>query len=173
MPFRFTLAYPSGGPLGERIALFLKDSLSKAGIVLVPDPTDWPIMMKKLQERDFEAITLAWSTNVESDPYQIFHSSQIADQGDNFMSWVNPEADKLIDQARTTLDKAKRMELWHQFHRQVHEDQPYMFMVVRYSLGFQDGRFQNVSESKLGLNYNNRYSMPNPWYVPKARQKWK
>ena len=172
-PFRFSLVYSSGGPLGERIALFLKDSYARAGIVLVPDPQDWPIMMKKMNERDYDAITLAWATQPESDIFQMFHSSQIADQGDNFMSYVNPELDKAIEQARTTLDKGKRMPLWHKAHRIIHDDQPYMFLVQRRSLGFMDRRVQNVEPSKLGLNFNNRFVLAIPWYVPKSNQKWK
>jgi peptide/nickel transport system substrate-binding protein len=172
-PFRFSLVYSSKGVIGERIALFLKDSYARAGIVMTPDPQDWPIMMTKLNERDFDAITLAWGTSVESDIFQMFHSVQIKDQGDNFMHYVNPELDKAIEAARTTIDKSKRMPLWHECHRIIHEDQPYTFLVERFSLGFQDSRVQNVETSKLGLNFNNRYSMPIPWYVPKTMQKWK
>ena len=40
-------------------------------------------------------------------------------------------------------------------------------------MGFMDNRIQNVERSKLGLNYNNRYVLPIPWYVPKSMQKWK
>jgi len=172
-PFKFTLVYSSGGPIHERIALFLKDSYAKAGIVMSPEPSDWPILMKKLNERTFEAITLAWGTSVESDIYQMFHSDQTKDQGDNFINYINPELDKVIDKARTTIDRQKRMPLWHRTHQIIHEDQPYMFLVQRRSLGFMDQRIQNVGTSRLGLNYNNRYVLPIPWYVPKAMQKWK
>jgi peptide/nickel transport system substrate-binding protein len=172
-PFKFGFVYSSGGPIGERIALFLKDSYAKAGIVLVPDPADWPILMKKLNERTFEAITLAWGTSVESDIYQMFHSDQMKDQGDDFINYSNPELDKVIDKARTTIDREKRMPLWHRAHQIIHEDQPYMFLVQRRSLGFMDSRIQNVGTSRLGLNFNNRYVLPIPWYVPKGNQKWK
>ena len=172
-PFKFSLVYSTGGPLGERIALFLKDSYAKAGIVLNPDPADWSILMKKLNERTFDAITLAWSTSVESDIYQMFHSSQIADQGDDFMSYKNQELDQVIEKARTTLDRDKRMALWHRAHQIIQEDQPYTFLVQRRNMGFMDNRIQNVDRSKLGLNYNNRYVLPIPWYVPKGNQKWK
>ena len=33
--------------IGERIALFLKDSYAKAGILMTPDPADWSILMNK------------------------------------------------------------------------------------------------------------------------------
>src|SRR2546421_3018941 len=172
-PFKFSLVYSTGGAIGERIALFLKDSYAKAGILTTPDPADWSILMKKLNERTFDAITLAWSTSVESDIYQMFHSSQIKDQGDDFMNYENKELDQVIDKARTTLDRDKRMALWHRAHQIIHEDQPYTFLVQRRNMGFMDQRIQNVDRSKLGLNYNNRYVLPIPWYVPKGNQKWK
>jgi peptide/nickel transport system substrate-binding protein len=103
----------------------------------------------------------------------MFHSSQIADQGDDFMNYKNEELDRVIDKARTTIDREKRMPLWHRAHQIIHEDQPYTFLVQRRNMGFMDNRIQNVGKSRLGLNYNNRYTMPIPWYVPKANQKWK
>ena len=35
-----------------------------------------------------------------------------------------------------------------------------------------DKRIQNVEPSKVGLNYVYIWSMPIPWYVPKALQKY-
>jgi len=172
-PFKFVLTYSSKSPLTERIALYLKDSYAKAGIVMQPDPVDWPILMKRLNERNYDAITLAWSTSVESDIFQMFHSSQLADQGDDFMNYRNEELDKVIEKARTSLDRDKRMPLWHRAHQIIHDDQPYTFLVQRRNMGFMDNRIQNVEKSKLGLNYNNRYVLPIPWYVPKGSQKWK
>ena len=44
-------------------------------------------------------MTLGWSLGVESDPYQLWHSSQ-AEEGSNFVGFKNPRADILIEQAR-------------------------------------------------------------------------
>ena len=40
------------------------------------------------------------------------------------------------------------------------------------SLRLMDKRIQNVRKSKIGLNFIYRQNMPNPWYVPKAMQKY-
>jgi peptide/nickel transport system substrate-binding protein len=171
-PFRFKLTYGSNNRLGERIALFLKDDFARAGIAMLPDPVDWPIMLRKLDERDFDAITLGWTGSPEGDIYQMFHSSQIADKGDDFMSYANAELDQVIDRARGTVDEQKRMPLWRQAHRIIHEDQPYTFLFDRLFLAFYDQRIKNIERSRIGLNYYGRYVMPIPWYVPKDQQKW-
>ena len=172
-PFEITLSYPSKYLTYERVVLFLKDSYARAGIKLNPDPVDFPILLKKLSNRDFDAISLAWAReDPEDDIFQMFDSSQIQDNGDDFMSYQNPELDKLIRQARTTVDEKTRMPMWQACHRILHEDQPYTFLFSRKSLVFVDNRIHNVRPSKLALNYVSRFDMPIPWYVPKAMQKW-
>jgi peptide/nickel transport system substrate-binding protein len=171
-PFEFTFTYPAKDETLQRIVLFLRDSYARAGIKMNPDPVDFPILVQRLNNRDFDAATLAWSGEVEDDLYQIFHSSQIADQGDDFVSYANPELDKLIEQARRTVDEPKRMKLWQRCSEILHEDQPYTFLTRRKALSFMSGRIQNVRPSKVGLNFVARWDMPCPWYVPKKLQKW-
>lgn len=171
-PFRFKLTYGNGNATFDRVALLLKDDFAKAGITMDPDPVDWPILVKKLDTRDFEVISLRWGGAVESDLYQEFDSSQIQDQGDNFMSYSNPALDKILRQARQTVETPKRMELWHEAHRILAEDQPYTFLMSSMSLRLMDKRIQNVERSKIGLNYVYIYTMPDPWYVPKGLQKY-
>jgi peptide/nickel transport system substrate-binding protein len=171
-PFRFTVMYSGTTVAWQKIALFMKDSMARAGIVVDFDPADWPVLLRKMQQGDFEAVCLAWSGVVESDPYQIFHSSQIKDQGDNRTAYANPELDKLIEKARTTLDEGERMKLWNQVHRILHEDQPYTFLFNRNELRFVNKRIANIESSKLGLNFEHLNGGLMPWYVPQAQQRY-
>jgi peptide/nickel transport system substrate-binding protein len=109
---------------------------------------------------------MAWGGNVEEDPYQIWHSSQIGNRGSNYVGFRNAEADALIEQARQTLDPDKRNALYHQFHRILHEEQPYTFIYTRPEQRFLDKRFQNVIVHKLGIDERE-------WYVPAQSQKYK
>lgn len=170
-PLRFTFTYGSKSPLIERMALLLKDGYAKAGIIMNPDPADWPIMLKKIDSRDFDAITLAWGGSLESDAYQIFHSSQIGDNGDNYIGYVNRDLDRVLERARSTVDKSARMPIWQEAHRILHEDQPYTFMISRVSLSFIDRKVRNIESSKLGLNYSQLFVMPIPWYIPANLQR--
>jgi peptide/nickel transport system substrate-binding protein len=76
-----------------------------------------------------------------------------------------------MEQARATVDKAKRVPLWRQLHRILHEDQPYTFMISRVSLVYMDRKIRNIEPAKLGLNYSQLFVMPIPWYIPKPLQR--
>lgn len=171
-PFRVKLTYPNKSAVYDRITLFMKDGYAKAGIILERDPVEWPLLQKKLDNRDFEAIMLGWSGTVDDDPYQMFHSSQMADQGDNRMSYKNPELDAAIVAARTCVDDAQRLQLWHKVHRILADDCPYTFLLNRKATVFVNKRWQNVRTSTMGTNYNRLDYSPLPWFVAQGRQKY-
>ena len=165
-PFQFKLTYPSGVANYEEMVLFIKDAMAKAGVTLTPDPLDWSVFSDRLKNRNYEAIALGWSSTIEDDLYQIFDSSQIADGGDNFISYHDPDLDKLIETARATLDPSIRMPLWQKCHALISEDQPYTFILARKGMTFLDARFKNVKVIPLGLNSEVE------WFVPRGAQRW-
>jgi peptide/nickel transport system substrate-binding protein len=171
-PFRFTLTYPSGNETTEKIILFMKDSYARAGIVLEPDRVDWPVLVKKLTESDFEAVTLGFSANPESDPYQIFHSSQIVGQGDNRTNYINKDLDAAIEKARVTVNVDERMKVWHKVHAILAEDQPYTFLFHRKELRLFNNRISNIQPATIGLNFDYLNGGMIPWFVPKEQQKY-
>lgn len=126
-------------------------------------------MLEALNKKDFEAITLGWTSGIETDIYQMFHSSQAKTDGDNFISYKNPELDKLIEEARSTVDEEKRMPLWQEAERIMYEDQPYTFLLRRQTLAFIDKRIHNLQMTKLGLN---RGLLPIENYVPAPQQRY-
>jgi peptide/nickel transport system substrate-binding protein len=168
-PFEFKLTYFQANEDTKRMALLLKDLYARAGVRMIPFPQEWPVMLENLGKKDFDAITLAWTSGIETDLYQIFHSSQAISNGDNYISYKNPELDKLIEQARRTVDESKRMPLWQSAEQILYEDQPYTFMMRRKSLLFVDKRIHNLQMTKLGLNLG---SLPLENYVPVAQQKY-
>lgn len=170
-PFEFELVYFQDNEDTKRMILLLKDIYAKAGVKLIPSPQEWPVMLEMLDKKNFDAITLAWSSGIETDIYQMFHSSQAKTNGDNFIAYKNPKLDKLIDGARSTVDDVKRMPLWREAEKVMYEDQPYTFMTRRKSLLFIDKRIQNLEMTELGLNIGNSF-YPKEQYVPKLQQKY-
>lgn len=166
-PFEFELIYFGNRESTKRLVLLLKDMYARAGIKLIPIPSEWPVMLESLDKKDFEAITLGWGGSIESDMYQIFHSSQIKD-GDNRTAYSNPDLDKLIDEARKTIDVDKRMALWQKAERILYEDLPYTFLTSRMELGFVSKRIKNQRMTKSGLNVG---TIPTENYIPKALQR--
>ncbi len=168
-PFEFKLTYFQSNEDTKRMVLLLKDLYARAGVRMIPFPQEWPVMLENIDKKDFDAITLGWTSGIETDLYQIFHSAQAQSKGDNFVGYKNPALDKLIDAARRTVDEAKRMPLWQQAENILYEDQPYTFLMRRKSLLFVDKRIHNLQMSKLGLNLG---SLPLENYVPANQQKY-
>jgi len=167
-PFEFELVYFQGSDDSKRIVLFLKDLYARAGVSLIPKPTEWSVMLDFLDTRNFDAIVLGWSSGVETDINQMFHSDQIEGGGDNFVSYRNEELDKLIDEARSTVVESERMPIWQQAEAVMHQTQPYTFLMRRESLLFIDDRFKNFQITNLGLNDS---LVPVETYVPFDQQK--
>ncbi len=156
--FNFEFLIPAGSETGEKIATILKEELDKTGIGMDIRKIEWAVFTSRLMDRKFDAVTLAWSMGVESDPYQIWSSTQ-AEKGSNFVGFVNEEADKLIEAARKEFDRDKRIEMYRRFAEIVHEEQPYTFMFCNKSTVAVNKRFENVVVYPLGID-------PLEWHVP-------
>ena len=169
-PLAFTLTYPGGSPIYEKIVLFMRDNFKRGGIKMETERADWPVLVRKLNAKDFDAITLGWSGTLESDPYQIFHSSQIEGAGDNRISYRNPDLDAAIEEARRTVDTDERMQSWHRVHQILHEDQPYTFLLNRPNLYLFNERIHNIEKSEVGLNFEYLNGGMIPWFIPAGRQ---
>lgn len=168
-PFIFDLVFFQDNEDTRRMVLFLRDIYARAGILLQPRPTEWSVMLDLLNRKDFDAITLAWTSGVETDIFQMFHSSQTVSGGDNFIHYRNPELDRAIEAARSEVDEAKRMELWRQAERILYEDQAYTFLMRRQTLAFIDRRIENLQQTQLGLNLS---AIPVEIFVPLAQQRY-
>ena len=162
--FGFEFLLPSGSVTGEQISTILKEELKKVGIKMNIRRLEWAVFTKQLDERKFDAVTLSWAMGVESDPYQIWHSSQ-AERGSNFVGFKNKEADQLIEKARTEFNRKKRIELYRRFAEIVYQDQPYTFLFCRKSTVALQRRFKGVKVHPLGLD-------PLEWFVPLPLQRY-
>ena len=103
---------------------------------------------------------------IGGDFYDIFHSSQIDNRGANYVGFNHPRADALLEEIRRTIDETRRIKICRQFHRVLHEQQPYTLLFARPTFRLIDKRFKNVKIHKLGPKYWQ-------WYVPKELQRYK
>ncbi len=161
--FEWEYTYSVGSDSIVQLANYVQNQCALVGIRMTHNPIDWSIFADKLNARDFDAISLSWSaSSPESDPRQIWHSASIENQGDNFTQWANPEADRLIDKGRATLDEAERMLVWHELHRVLHADQPYTFLREIPWLRFIDKELGNVHAYPKGIEYVEFFAVPSP-----------
>ncbi|MDH4261687.1 MAG: peptide-binding protein [Spirochaetia bacterium] len=148
----FELMVPSGADFYRKFTPIFKENLSKFGIVVNIRQIQFQALIEKVNKRDFEAMMLGWSMDIENDPYQLWHSSQI-EKGHNFTGFTTPELDYLIELARLEFNTDLRNRYYHRIHEILYENQPYTFLFTSYNLVAIQKRFQNVNVYKTGLDF--------------------
>ena len=160
-PFQFELLLPSGNDVARRRAALMKENLRKLGIDMTIRELEWATFLENINDRKFDACNLGWGTSIESDPYQIWHTSQRENRGSNFVGFGDAETDRLIEQSRITIDDTERRKLFFALHRIMHEQQPYLFLYTTPSLGLYDKRYRGVKLYKVRPGYD-----LTEWYLP-------
>jgi peptide/nickel transport system substrate-binding protein len=165
--FKFTyLIYPS--PVRKQILLVVIDAMKRVGISAGLQELEWSVYLDKLKRHEFDATLGAWTTSVlPPDPYQIWHSSQAQGEGSNFISFINPESDSLIDLYRNEFDEGKRIQILKQWQKLIYDEQPYTFLWSTKARYVFNERFRNARwyAKQPSPNYNE-------WWVPRNLQKY-
>ena len=121
-----------------------------------------------LMPRSYEAVLTDWDQVGDPDPYPQWHSSQISGGGQNYSGWQNPEADKLMEDARATTDENQRRALYQQIQAIFAEELPALpvFYPV-YTYGVSD-RVHNVQIGSLNSPAE-RFANFADWYIDSRR----
>jgi len=167
-PFEFTLLVNQGNLSRLLAAQIIQRQLSQIGIKVNIRVMEWTTLIHQfIDTRRFEAVILGWATGPDPDLYDIFHCSKIKSPGLNFVSYCNPELDKLLEEGRYTLNKEKRKKIYYKVQEILAEDQPYTFLYIPMSLEAIHKRFQGIKPAAIGIGYNIE-----EWWVPKKMQKY-
>jgi ABC-type transport system substrate-binding protein len=160
-PFSFTFIVPLGPKESMTLANVMRDDYLKIGVKMNLETAEWSLFLKRLDEKNFDAYPLAWTTGWDEDLYQIWHSSQ-ADvaKGSNRVGFRNKEADRIIETLRETFEPEKRVELLRAFHRLVADEQPYSFFSFKKVVICHWKEVGDVSYAKVFPNVNTL-----PWSV--------
>jgi len=100
---------------------------------------------------------LGWALDWKMDPYQLFHGSQAeVQESSNAGGYQSEAVDALIEELRITMEPDKQIELFHQIHRQIYEDQPYTFLFVDKQTAGHNARIENVNFYQIRPCYDAR-----------------
>jgi peptide/nickel transport system substrate-binding protein len=163
--FKFEFVYSPGSSEVDILATTYQENLTKAGIEVTLRPLEFATILESVQNRTFDSVALGWSMPAETDPYQLWHTSQ-TENGSNYTNFGNAESDKLIDDGRLEFDRDKRIVLYHRLHQMLHDAQNYTFLYNRLRVVAASKRFQNVKMYKQGFDIHE-------WWVPAELQKYK
>jgi peptide/nickel transport system substrate-binding protein len=168
-PFEFTIITNQGNELRKNAATIIQSDLKKVGIRVKIRVIEWAAFLKNfINKRNFEACLLGWSgTGIEPNQIDIWNSQKTAENQLNFISYQNPEVDKLLEEGVSTFNRDERKKYYDKFQQIIAEDQPYTFLYVSDALPIISSRFYGIKPAPIGIEYNFI-----KWYVPKPLQKY-
>jgi ABC-type transport system substrate-binding protein len=150
--FEFNLITNNGNPQRKAIATIAQDAWRKIGVDCRVQLFEWAVFLKDfVNTGKFDAVVLGWSTGVDPDLYQLWHSSQTGPQQLNFTAYVNPEADRLIEEIRLEYDPERQRELTHALHRLIAAEQPYTFLYAGLGTTVVDRKIAMVERGPDGI----------------------
>jgi len=123
----------SGMQQPEAMAIAIKSDLAKVGINLNIIKTEWGAYLdqvfRSIDEQDMLLLEMSYAAD-NGDPdnflYTLCAGRQIPPLGYNSAYWFNDEYDKLLLEARTTSDKAKRVTLYDQAQKILMTEVPHL-----------------------------------------------
>jgi peptide/nickel transport system substrate-binding protein len=92
-------------------------------------PLEWAAFVEQIDAGNFEAASLATSaSDPNPDPFPYWHSSQWPPRGLNSGYYRNPEADRLMEEARREMKEDARLKIYHRLHALFRDDAPAVFV---------------------------------------------
>ncbi len=147
---------------GASIASYWRDLGIETEVVTLPFGM---LVEEHLRPGDFHAALIRISDlEGDPDPFRFWHSSQEL----NYGGWTNPFADQLMTQARITLDRGARRQLYYQFQDIFAADIP--AMTLSYPV-YAYGVHERVKYVQIGLlnDSSERFSSFADWAILSAR----
>ncbi|WP_078548108.1 peptide-binding protein [Litchfieldia alkalitelluris] len=127
--FSFVMKTNQGNKIREDIVVVLQQQFKEVGIEATPEIVEWSAYIEQISAPnwDYDALVLGWSLATFPELSDIFHTNQ-REEGLNFVWYSNEEADKLMEQAKQTVDQEAYKELYGQIYKIIAEDQAYTFL---------------------------------------------
>ena len=156
----------------EKVMRGIKDQWAKIGVrVITNSYTLGELQQEYIRPRDYEALLFGQVVGIDPDPFSFWHSSQKKDPGLNLALYDNKTADKLLEEARQTLDSQARAEKYVLLQETMSNDIPAIFLYTPTYLYPVNKNIKGISEGKIA-DPSWRFSDITDWYIDTKRV-WK
>ena len=156
----------------EKVMRVIKDQWEKIGVrVVINSYTLGELQQEHIRPRDYEALLFGQVVGIDPDPFSFWHSSQKKDPGLNLALYDNKTADKLLEEARQTLDSQARAEKYVLLQETISDDIPAIFLYSPTYLYPVSKNIKGISEGKIA-DPSWRFSDVTEWYIDTKRV-WK
>jgi len=164
---QLTFCTNAGNKTREQVGVVCQDYWKKVGVDLLLKYVDFATLAGDyMDNRKFDVLMIAWVSSTDPDSYSLWHSKQIPAkengmEGQNYVAYVNPEMDKLMEDGLKTDDKEARKKIYHRMQEILAEDVPYIFVNFYAQVdGIREGLMNYKSNPTQATNLWNVYE----WY---------
>ncbi len=125
-PLKLTLRTHTEDPDRRQVIEVLQAEFTKAGIQADTAVNDFATMLNDMTASKYQIAVIGW-LNLANPDRAMFRQFTIGGAG-NYGKYNNPDVDKLIKDARTTLDQNAAKALYVKASQQIVQDAPYIFL---------------------------------------------
>jgi len=150
-PFAFTMLIAAGSQeILDRIAAWTQQSLADVGVAMTIEKVDPRALMERRKTHAFQAVMASNSFDPIADQFEIYHSSA-RNGGMNYGGFSDAEVDRLVSEGRTTMDDARRREVYNRLQTRLFELQPISYLFQFAAPVLHDADLLGVEPSPIGL----------------------
>ena len=147
-PFDVDFMVPKGAET-QAVAEVIQAMAAEIGINMKIRVTEFATSLKQAESGEYQAYLLAWSGRTDPDGnLSIFHKCKAPQ---DYPGYCNPEADRLLDDARAVADVAKRKSIYEQLTKVILEDNPKLYLYHRRVLIAHTTRLDGYQQIPDGL----------------------
>ena len=117
-----------------------------------------------IKTRDYEALFYGQLSGADPDPYPFWHSSQIGTGGLNLAGFSDKQIDKLLEEARMSVDFQARKDSYIKFQNSIAEEVPAIFLYSPYYNYVQDKKIKNFNSKNIAVPSDRLHNI-SMWYI--------
>ena len=171
IPLEFSLATVDQ-PILKEVAERLSQQWEALGVKVEIKTFDVSSLEREvIKPRNYEMLLFGEVLGQTPDPFPFWHSSQKRDPGLNLAMYENKKCDKLLEEARGSLDEKIRKEKLEEFQGLLIEDVPAVFLYNPDYLYLVSKEIKGLN-TKMIVDPSKRFSGIEDWYI-KTKRVWK
>jgi peptide/nickel transport system substrate-binding protein len=147
-PLEFTVwTYPL--LTNVRLAIIVQSHLRNVGINMKIEQVEVATLLAQTPRGEHDALLISYGWPDADILYFFFHSSRLPTT--NRVHYSNPQVDKLLEEGQSTVEPAKRLEVYKQLQRILLQEVPWVPLASPLSVNFNQANIQDLYYDK----YNN------------------
>ncbi|MCC6934819.1 MAG: hypothetical protein IT406_03995 [Candidatus Yanofskybacteria bacterium] len=151
------------------VAQQVKEQWEQLGAKVTVEAVPISQLQTIIKERNYQVLLFGEIMSIDPDPYTLWHSSQRQEPGLNLALYKNDTADKLLEEARQTLNPLERMQKYDEFQKVLIEDIPAVFLYSPHYLYGLDERVHSFNTTLISMPAD-RFTNIATWYLNTSRR---